>query len=245
MKTLFEAAYILTFILLVIVTVAGIITQDRAFMPFIFGILAVNLVSYLLTKKQKTMKNEMNETKELAEVQSYLQHHVNIPELGALHEFNNKMDVPPLRRWLKSNRASQGAKYLPIRRIEALLRTYFGAYQIEFANDPQLIVNSVVVSVHLKVFHPVLKEWLSYAGIGAVALQLDKGASASDVDKIKRMALHKNAPAALSFAVNNAAKKIGRIFGSDINSDSDEVMNTGDLFKTQDQKDKEIQKLLK
>ena len=39
-----------------------------------------------------------------------------------------------------------------------------------------------------------------------------------DFEYINSKAMHKNVPAALSFAVNNAAKKIGRLFGSHLNS---------------------------
>ncbi len=81
------------------------------------------------------------------------------------------------------------------------------------------ISDSVVISVHLKVYHPILKEWLIYAGVGAVPIELEKGASPLQFDQIKSKALHKNIPAAKSFAVSNAAKSIGKIFGSDLNND--------------------------
>lgn len=163
--------------------------------------------------------------------QKELQEVMELPTQLGLLRFNELLDHSVPKSWIKSNTASQGAKYLPIRRVEQLLRTYFGVFQVEFAGEPKLIANSVTVCVHLKVYHPVLKEWLSYAGLGSVPVQLDKGAPAADISKIKRMALHKNAPAALSFAVNNAAKKIGRIFGSDINNSDDEIMGVGDLHK--------------
>ena len=71
----------------------------------------------------------------------------------------------------------------------------------------KIIGNSVVVEVALKVYHPILKDWLSYPGIGAVPIEVEKGAHPVDFTKIKPKALHKNAPSALSFAINNAAKK--------------------------------------
>jgi len=111
-------------------------------------------------------------------------------------------------------------------------------YQVEFASPVKLIANSVVAEVHLKVYHPVLKEWLCYAGVGAVPVQLERGASVMEIDKMNKMAMQKNAPAALSFAVSNAAKKIGKVFGSEINDDKG--INLGDLYKVEDKKNERV-----
>jgi len=42
---------------------------------------------------------------------------------------------------------------------------------------------------------------------------------------MKTMAIQMGAPAAESLAVKDAAEKIGRIFGRDVNRDRDKVMN--------------------
>ena len=45
------------------------------------------------------------------------------PEMAATHgEFLNKLNTPPDPSWIKTN---QGVKYLPIERIEHLLRTIY------------------------------------------------------------------------------------------------------------------------
>lgn len=147
-------------------------------------------------------------------------------------KFNETLNKPPRPEWIKSNRYSQNAKYLPIRIVENMLRSIFGIYQVEMIGAPHILGNCVVVSVHLKVLHPVLGEWLTYAGTGAVPIELkatktdkegkvlEEGArNALDFERINLKALHKNVPAALSFAVSNAAKKIGKRFGSDLNND--------------------------
>src|SRR6056297_2112446 len=173
---------------------------------------------------------------ELSKIQDHLP--VDIQEVTSLYEFNKKLDVSPPAKWLENSPAGHGVKYIPIRIIETVLRTYFGVYQVEFASPVKLIANSVVAEVHLKVYHPVLKEWLCYAGVGAVPIQLQKGASVMEIDKMNKMAMQKNAPAALSFAVSNAAKKIGKVFGSEINDDKG--INLGDLYKVEDKKNQRV-----
>lgn len=173
----------------------------------------------------------MSDTKE---IQKHIGDLINVPEIEGLRVFNQRLEKDPPSNWIKEN---QGANYIPIRIIEQMLRTMFGVYQIEWASAPQIIGNSVVCSVHLKVYHPILKEWLSYAGVGAVPIQLksskhtDGARHALDFERINPMALHKNIPAAKSFAVNNAAKNLGNLFGANINSKEDEVIPIMDAYK--------------
>jgi len=133
--------------------------------------------------------------------------------------FNKKLDAKPKPDWIKKNPYSENALYIPIRIVESLLRSYFGTYQVLMVGEPKVIGNSIIVNVHLKVYHPIFEEWIIYAGTGAVPIQLKKDAlNPLDFQKMLPKALHKNVPAALSFAVSNAAKKIGSIFGGDLNS---------------------------
>lgn len=146
-----------------------------------------------------------------------------------LKNFNDLLNKEPLPAWIKVNKYSENAKYIPIRIIEDLLRSLFGVYQTEIIGQPNIIGNSVVVSVNLKVYHPVLKEWINYSGVGAVPIELEKGAAPLQFDLIKSKALHKNIPAAKSFAVSNAAKSIGKIFGCDLNND--EISTVYNFYK--------------
>jgi hypothetical protein len=54
-------------------------------------------------------------------------------------------------------------------------------------------------------------------GVGAVALQVDSGSGAIQFDKIKSSAVMIAAPAAETYAEKDAAEKIGKLFGKDIN----------------------------
>jgi len=195
--------------------------------------------------KELAKKEEKDSNTEIA---NYIGKEIDVVKNKALYDFNVKFQKQPLPQWIKKN---NGVNYIPIRIIEQLLRTVFGAYQIEFAAPPSIIGNSVVCSVHLKVYHPILKEWLSYAGIGAVPVQLaakemwgvdekgnkgkipnpDGARHALDFERINPMALHKNIPAAKSFAVNNAAKQLGNIFGATINADDNEIISVIDTYR--------------
>lgn len=159
-------------------------------------------------------------------LQGILRNGVSKSNYEELHRFNEYLNKEPKAQWIKVNKFSDNAKYLPIRVVESLLRSFFGVYQVEWVGMPTILGNSVVAAVHLKVYHPILKEWLTLAGVGAVPIELEKDASPLEFEKIKAKALHRNTPAAVSFAVSNAAKRLGKIFGSDLNSDeTSEIFN--------------------
>jgi hypothetical protein len=107
-------------------------------------------------------------------------------------------------------------KFIPIERIEWLLTRIFIRWHVE-VKTVQLIANSVQVTVRLYYQDVVTKEMLWQDGIGAVALQTDSGAGAVEFDKIKSSAVQMAAPAAETYAVKDAAEKIGKFFGKDIN----------------------------
>jgi len=89
------------------------------------------------------------------------------------------------------------------------------------------LFNSVYVAVRLHYRNPLTGEWLSHDGLGAVGVQTDAGAKASDLTAIKQDAIMKALPAAESYAVKDAAEKIGAIFGKDLNRRDVAVFNKG------------------
>lgn len=141
-----------------------------------------------------------------------------------LDSFNKLVNKKPYKGWIKVNKYSQNAKYLPIGIVEELLNNVFPFWEVKQVGSPQILGNSVVISVDLRVYNPILGGWLSYAGVGAVPIEVEKGAHPTDFTKINSKAMHKNVPAALSFAINNAAKKIGKLFGSHLNRKEDEQL---------------------
>lgn len=182
------------------------------------------------------MKNEITKTPEnLHEigkiVSSELSKLSKDDKVQALYSFNTLINRQPSKTWIKSN---NNIDYLPIRVVESLLSSVYGVYQIEMAGSPQLIGNSIVVSVHLNVFHPVLQQFIKYAGVGAVPVQLSRNSKPMQIENLLGTAIQKNAPAAKSFAVSNAAKSIGPLFGSDLNSEEDNMLY--DVHKVLEQK---------
>lgn len=135
-----------------------------------------------------------------------------------LTEYKGLINTPPKKDWIKTNPYSNNARYLPIRIVEELLNKIYPAWQAEQVGTPQVLGNSIVISVNLKVFNPLINQWLTYPGVGAVPIEVKSGAHPTDWTKINSKAMHKNTPAALSFAMSNAAKKIGKLFGSHLNS---------------------------
>jgi hypothetical protein len=146
----------------------------------------------------------------------------------AQNELNVLLNAPPSESWLKDHpfakkdiltdkgKIKVPIKFIPIERIEWLLTRIFIRWHVE-VKTVQLIANSVQVTVRLFYQDVVTKEMLWQDGIGAVALQTDSGAGAVEFDKIKSSAVQMAAPAAETYAVKDAAEKIGKLFGKDIN----------------------------
>jgi hypothetical protein len=133
-----------------------------------------------------------------------------------LDKFQSKLDKDPNKSIIKSNKFSQGAKYLPIEVLETLLDSlYQGLWKIENLQWKQDL-NAVTVSLDLAVFHPVAHIWITRAGIGSVPVEISK-----ETKIISSKALHKNIPAAKSFAFRNAVQSLGRRFGRNLNRDID------------------------
>lgn len=138
------------------------------------------------------------------------------------------LNQPPKQEWLKDHplakkevMTAQGKqkvpiKYIPIERLEWLLTNVFIKWRVEIKGS-KLMANSVVVEVRLHYFDHILNEWFWQDGIGAQPLQTDQGAGAVDFNHIKSNAVQIAAPAAESYAVKDAAEKIGKLFGKDLN----------------------------
>jgi hypothetical protein len=132
------------------------------------------------------------------------------------NDLNVLLNQTPKPEWIKDHPMASGVKYIPIGRIEWLLTRIFIKWHVE-VKDLKLIGNSVVVTVRLHYLSPIDGEWDWQDGIGANPLQTDKGAGAIDFDKLKNDAVMKAAPAAESYAVKDAAEKLGKLFGKDLN----------------------------
>jgi hypothetical protein len=135
----------------------------------------------------------------------------------ALQKFQQQLDKQP-EHIIEETMGGQRFKHLPISYVEHLLKKlFFGLYQIEVV-DYRLVVNQITVHARIKLWHPIIKQWISFDGLGSIAVQQDSGTKPADfINSIKSNALHINLPAAYAYAVKNAAKKIGKVFGGDLN----------------------------
>lgn len=139
-----------------------------------------------------------------------------------IQTFNQLLDTPPKPEWVKKNPfvKNQGKEleYIPVSIYRKLLRDIFQHFNIEVL-DSKVVFNSVQVTVRVHYMHPVSGEWRFVDGIGAMALQTEKGAKAMDAQSLRSDAVQKAAPAAKSYALKNALAELGDIFGGGLNSD--------------------------
>lgn len=130
-------------------------------------------------------------------------------------QLNLLLNQEPPTSWVKEHPITK-TKYIPIEKIEFLLTKIFGRFEVVVVEYKQLF-QSVSVQVRLRVTNPIDGTFISNDGLGAAPIQTDAGASAADLSKIKSAAVMMALPAAESYAVKDAAEKLGKIFGKDLN----------------------------
>ncbi len=141
----------------------------------------------------------------------------------ARDDFNMIINTPVPKAWIKEhpyvNIKIDGKQvplpYIPVKRVKYLLKRIYGKYEWQVKECKQ-VLNAMVVIGTLTVTNPVTGEKESQDGIGAAAIQMDKGATQGDLSAIKANAIQIGAPAAESYALKNAAEKFGDIFGGNI-----------------------------
>lgn len=130
-------------------------------------------------------------------------------------------DVP--QQWIKEHPyvsvkiggQNMPLQYIPVERTKLLLTQIFQVWESEIVDYKQLF-NSVSVHVRLRVRNPLNGEWITHDGVGAVDVQTKAGASAADLSQINPSAVMKALPAAASYALKNAAEKLGSLFGGNL-----------------------------
>ncbi len=130
--------------------------------------------------------------------------------------FVTLMNQQPKKEWVKTHPFIKNYKYLPIERIEFLLKTIFKSYRIEVLREGNSF-NGVYVVVRVHYLHPLTNTWEFHDGIGASQLQTKSGTSPSDLININNGALSMAFPMAKTIAIKDACDSFGRIFGSDLN----------------------------
>lgn len=134
------------------------------------------------------------------------------------NNFQVLLNQNPPKEWIEQLNVGFGKtiNYLPIDKIEYLLTRLFIDWYVEVIDHKQ-IANSITCQVRLYYTSPVTGKLKHQDGVGAAPLQTDKDAGAIDWNKIKTNAVQIGLPAAETYAIKDAAEKIGRLFGKDLN----------------------------
>src|SRR5690625_3751411 len=103
--------------------------------------------------------------------------------------FNYLVNQKPPKKWIKKAPSFMGGQnYIPIDKVEFLLRKIFQTYSIEVREVKQ-IANSIQVTIRIHYKHPVTGESLFQDGVGAAPIKVDKGHSAAEMQHIKSSAV--------------------------------------------------------
>lgn len=140
----------------------------------------------------------------------------SVIQLANLDEFNVLINQQPPAKWVKTNPYANNSKYLPIDKVEFLLRKIFKDVDIEVLREG-VMFNAVTVTVRVHYTHPVTGIKGFKDGVGASQIQTKKGSSPADMANINNGAVEMALPKAKTAAIKDACDNLGRIFGSDLN----------------------------
>lgn len=158
-----------------------------------------------------------------------------LPKLADLHhdpsrafemdELNTLLNQPVPREWIRQHPTVKvknihgqmvPLEYLPVDKVEFLLTRIFQEWRREIISVVPAF-QSLIAIVRLHVKNPVTGEWTSHDGTGGCPIQTNKDSSAADLSQIKSAAVQMAAPAAVSYALKDAAECYGTLFGKDLN----------------------------
>jgi len=131
-------------------------------------------------------------------------------------QLNLLLNQAPPAQWVKTHPFIKGYNYLPIDKVELLLRKIFKEYKIEITGQGTAF-NGVWVTVRVHFKSPTNGEWLFYDGIGAAPMQTEKGAAPTDLTKITQGAISMSFPIAKTVAIKDACDHFGSLFGANLN----------------------------
>lgn len=140
--------------------------------------------------------------------------HADNPDAFANDKLKTLLNMAPNMAWVKKHPMT-GMPYMPVDKVDHLLDRIYARWELE-VKSIQLIVNSVVAVVTLKVWNPTHGGWDYQDGVGAMPIQVDKDSKASDMSSLKSNAIQLAAPAAVSYAKKDAADNLGTIFGRNV-----------------------------
>jgi len=126
------------------------------------------------------------------------------------------LNQPPPAKWVKIHPYIDGYKYLPIDKVEFLLKKLYKKFNIEILREGTAFNGVyVVVRIHYKDIVTGQMEWTD--GIGSIQLQTKKGTSPADLANINNGALSMAFPLAKTIAIKDGCDMLGDIFGANLN----------------------------
>lgn len=133
-------------------------------------------------------------------------------------KLNLILNCPPPVDWIKQHPFIPNYYYLPIDKVEYLLRKIFKRFKIQVRKTGMLL-NSVEVTVRVHYFDIAQKEWMYHDGVGACELQTKSktGPLKPDMSNINDGAVEMALPIAKSVAVKDACDHFGNAFGCNLN----------------------------
>jgi len=170
------------------------------------------------------MNNQLQTTKDKPNLPKLEDLYNDVELATKQNELNKLLNCEPSEKWLKPHPTATvkiggvevPARYMPIERVEFLLTSIYIDWTTE-VKSVQIIANSVVVVVRLGVMNPITGQWQYHDGVGAAPINTKKGASATDFTQIIHSSVQTAAPAAETYAIKDAAEKLGKLFGKDVN----------------------------
>ena len=129
------------------------------------------------------------------------------------------LNQPPNPEWVKEHPTIRNHKYIPIERIEWLLKSIFKTNQYIEVIKTGLLLNAVEVTVRVHYKDLTTGEWMFHDGVGAQEIQTQSGTGALklDMSNINRGAIAMALPIAKTLAVKDACDMLGNIFGANLN----------------------------
>ena len=140
----------------------------------------------------------------------------NLEVAGKVEGLNAILNANPPNNWIKEHPFARDHKYIPIDKVEYLLRKIFKQYRIEITGQGTAF-NGVWVTVRVHYLNPATSQFDYHDGIGAQQLQTAKGTSPADLQNINNGALSMAFPIAKTLAIKDACDHFGNVFGANLN----------------------------
>ena len=131
-------------------------------------------------------------------------------------QLNLLLNQEPPQKWVKTHPYIKGHNYLPIDKVELMLKRIFKRYRIEITGQG-IAFNGVWVTIRLHYQNPIDGAWDYHDGIGAMQLQTKAGTSPADLININNGAVSMAFPIAKTLAIKDAADMFWKLFGADLN----------------------------